>query len=416
MLWRLFYTPYASAARHAFAVTMALSLAAVVLLAAYGGERASAAVTKMSLQAEGYTPKNAQALIGAARVIEVPCRADLDAKVNRDPSTTATRFVLSSCKYATNQVIVPKNGDEIAGPVGTFTQRGPAFDPNTSTTITAASGVENVFRPRGTVKLKWVRIVGGTGTPGQAGSGTGIAGGRMSDDSVLYAVEVTGSDAVGFSNAHGIVERSEFWDTTNNPLFLGFTAAGIKAIGEMEIKNSYIHDNQGNGLWCDQFCDDRNTEGGKYWVHENLVVNNGRAGIRWEKVSADASSGEALIENNRIAGNGYGASRAGVSIHDGANAVVRGNVFGPGTIAGISYGYDSDKVAIRISDSRRTDRPHTRNVSVTNNAPNGEVIEGCYLNGTVACWGNSRVVYVLLRLLEEACSRLQHLLHGRGAH
>jgi hypothetical protein len=377
MLRRLFYAPcYASyyyapsALVRSLVFVAGLTLAAVVVLDASWGVRASAAA-------------------GAARIVEVPCGADLDAKVNADPSTTATRFVLSSCTYTTNQVMALKEGDQIAGPVGSFTQRGPAFDPETSATITAASGVENVFRPRGTVRFEWVRIVGGTGTPGQSGSGTGIAGGQMSDASMLYAVEVTGSDAVGFSNAHGLIDRSEFWDTTKNPDFLGFTAGGVKAVEEMEIRNSYIHDNQGNGLWCDEECDDRNTANAKYWVHENLVVNNGRAGIRFEKVSEANPGGEALIENNRVAGNSNGAVRGGISVHDASNAVVRGNVFGPGTIAGISYTYNSDKVAIRMSDSGRTDRPDTRNVSVSNNVLNGEVIKGCDLNGTVACSGNS---------------------------
>jgi hypothetical protein len=77
----------------------------------------------------------------------------------------------------------------------------------------------------------------------------------------------------------------------------------LKAINEVEVRSSYIHDNQGNGLWCDNFCRDSDSHLNGFWVHENLVVNNGRAGIRYENVGEVADAGKALIENNEVHGN-----------------------------------------------------------------------------------------------------------------
>jgi hypothetical protein len=153
----------------------------------------------------------------------------------------------------------------------------------------------------------------------------------------------------------------------------------LKAINEVEVKNSYIHDNQGNGLWCDQFCHDSASERNVFWVHDNLVVNNGRAGIRFERVGDVADAGEALIENNEVHGNSTGAVRGGVSIHDAQNALVQGNVFGATIIAGVAYLPNSEGVAIRATDSGRSDRPDLWNEDIVGNALNGEVMKGCEL-------------------------------------
>ena len=121
----------------------------------------------------------------ADQTVNIACGTDVAATINADSGSTATRFVLGSCDFTASQMIIPRDGDEIVcATPPTFTQRGPAYDPNTSCTVTGAQGVENVFRPIGqggsiaTVRFEGIRIVGGTGTPGKAGSGTGIAGGR----------------------------------------------------------------------------------------------------------------------------------------------------------------------------------------------------------------------------------------------
>jgi hypothetical protein len=239
-----------------------------------------------------------------------------------------------------------------------------------------------VISARGTVHLEWVKIVGGTGqyskghTP-VAGTGAALAMGNATNDSSLYAVHITGSDAAGITNAHGTFDRIELDDTTQDRKFLGFTGSGLKAINEVEVKNSYIHDNQGNGLWCDVFCRDSESHPNGFWVHDNLVVNNDRAGICFDRVGEVADAGEALIENNEVHGNSPDAVRGSISVRDAQNATIQNNSFGAATIAGVAYPPNSGNVAIIASDSGRTDRPDLFNIKILNNTLNGEVIRGC---------------------------------------
>jgi LPXTG-motif cell wall-anchored protein len=200
-----------------------------------------------------------------------------------------------------------------------------------------------------------------------------------SNTSSLYAVHITGSDAAGITNAHGTFERIELDDTTQDSNFLGFTGSGLKSINEVEVRNSYVHDNQGNGIWCDVFCHDSESHPNGFWIHENLVVNNGRAGIRFERVGEVADAGEALIENNEVHGNSPDAARGGISVRDAQNATIQNNRFGAATIADVAYPPNSGNVAIVASDSGRADRPDLFNIDIISNILNGEVIKGCEL-------------------------------------
>ena len=92
----------------------------------------------------------------------------------------------------------------------------------------------------------------------------------------------------------------------------------------------YVHDEQGNGLWCDVGCSNdpaiapQECPTGCFWVHDSVVVNSDRAGIRYEN-----SPNQALFENNEIHGNGIKERRGGIDIRDSQNALVLNNDFGP---------------------------------------------------------------------------------------
>jgi hypothetical protein len=321
--------------------------------------------------------------MGADEVVTVTCDQDLDSIVNADDPTIATTFQLEGpCTYSVDTMMELNEGDEIAGPHATFIERPPAFDPEPTVTILGTEGLSHVIRAKGTVRLEWVKIVGGTGqyssdgTP-VAGTGSGLAMGMASNTSSLYAVHITGTDAAGITNAHGTFERIELDDTTQDANFLGFTGSGLKAINEVEVKNSYIHDNQGNGLWCDEFCHDSVDHPNGFWIHHNLVVNNDRAGIRFERVGEVADAGEALIENNEIHQNSLELSRGGIDIRDAQDALVRNNVFGAKSISDVAYSPNASGVAIRATDSGRSDRPDLWNVDIVDNISIGETIVGC---------------------------------------
>ena len=332
-------------------------------------------------------------LAGAAtRTVSIPCGQDIDARINADPRTTASRFVLgASCTFVASATIVPSNGDEVACAVApTFVRRGPAFDPTTRCIVAGNASVENVFRPIGqggtaaTVRFEGIKITGGNYT-GSTGSGAAIAEGSMTNLSSHYGIEVMNNDAAGILSAKGTFERVEFTKNTLVSNALGVNGAGIKARNEVEVKNSYVHDTQGNGLWCDNFCEDSAsaTHPKGFWVHHNLVIDNGRAGIRFERVGDVSTAGEALIENNEVYGNSYGdAKRGGISVRDAQNATIQNNRFGDPP--------NSRMVAIIASDSGRSNRPNLSNIDIVNNTLNGEIIKGCELpDSLVDCAGNT---------------------------
>jgi hypothetical protein len=146
----------------------------------------------------------------------------------------------------------------------------------------------------------------------------------------------------------------------------------------------FVHDEQGNGLWCDVGCENDPARANGFWVHDSVVVNSGRAGIRYEN-----SPNQALFENNEIHGNGVVEKRGGIDIRDSQNALVRTNVFGPATIAGVSYPANRDRIGVRATDSGRSDRVDLSNVDVVDNNLNGDHIVTC--GGPVACSGNTNV-------------------------
>jgi hypothetical protein len=227
----------------------------------------------------------------------------------------------------------------------------------------------------------------------------------MTDTSSHFGIEVMDNDAAGILSAKGTFERVELTNNTRDPKALGFIAAGMKSRNEVEVKNSYVHDTQGNGLWCDNFCHDSDSHPNGFWVHDNLVVNNGRSGIRFEEVGGVPTAGEALIENNEVHDNSLHANRGGISVRDAQDATIRNNHFGAATIGGVAYLPNSHDVAITASDSGRSDRPNLSSIRVVNNALDGETVKGCELpNTVVACPGYTRWcanivdrVYELLR-------------------
>jgi hypothetical protein len=101
-------------------------------------------------------------------------------------------------------------------------------------------------------------------------------------------------------------------------------------------------------------------------VYDSVVVNSGRAGIRYEN-----SSSEALFENNEVHGNGKTEWRGGIDIRDSQNATVVNNNFGPATITidgvEVNYKVNGNRIGVRATDSGRSDRVNLSKVKVENN-------------------------------------------------
>ena len=191
--------------------------------------------------------------------------------------------------------------------------------------------------------------------------------------SVLYGVVVRNNEGAVIANCPGIHRRIELTNNTTNASALGFTGSGIKCVDEAVVEHSYVHETQGNGIWCGEECND--TSLNVSHVNFNVVVNAGREGIRWEKVGAESSAGEALIEHYEVHGNGKLETRSGIGARDAQNALIRENVFGA----------KSDRKCrllqerwgtIRASDSGRSDRPDLFNFDIVNNTLGEEIIKG----------------------------------------
>jgi hypothetical protein len=321
----------------------------------------------------------------ASRTIPIGCGQDIDNVINGDPVGTTTLFRLAAdCTFTASATLQPRDGDGIDCAIpATLFQRGSAYDPETRCTIYGAS-VTQVIKPQGLFYMNGIMVRGGTYT-GAAATGVGIAEGQMDNNSVVRGSVVRDTQGAGISNAHGIHHQIELTNTTTNPNALGHIGSGIKGINEFNIQYSYVHDNQGNGIWCDVYCTDQTSAlFSSFHAHYNLVVNNGRAGIRWERMgdfggASQANSGEAIIENNELHGNGTGTTRGAIDIRDAQDALVQNNYFGG----------NSGGLAIRATDSGRSDRPDLDNIDIVNNKLNGEQVKGCELpDNIVFCSGN----------------------------
>jgi hypothetical protein len=323
---------------------------------------------------------------------------DLDAIINNDASGTSTTFCVRAGTYQVSAPAILKAGDKLKGQPGTWTYVDTAKKP-TPVVKLVGSGTDNLLRANGSgISISWVDLTGASGT----GTGSGaIAAGSAGSDFVVEYSRIHDNASLGISNMNGTVRDSEFFKNSNAQSSLGFNGSAVKGITEFEAARVYVHDEQGNGFWCDVGCKNsaRTTmtpkcPTGCFWVHDSVVVNSGRAGIRYEN-----SPNEALFENNEIHANSSNTTRGGIDIRDSQNATVEFSVFGGAQfrfidplnkLVTVTYGpnTNNERIGIRATDSGRSDRVNLSNVIVRNNTMNNERIIGCD-GRRVVCSNNS---------------------------
>ena len=213
-----------------------------------------------------------------------------------------------------------------------------------------------------------------TVSPGQqncAGKGIFLTGGESDANTLVEYNKFYDNPSVGSTNMQGKLLRNEFTNNSSASWALGCNAGGSKSAYEHEAAYNYVHDENGNGLWCDNGCEDTPGQPNGMWYHHNVTVNNGSAGIRLEEApdvnpSTDPYEISFLVEDNISAGNSKQTGRADIHVHDTANALVRDNSVGaPQTISGrgtvtVTSGTitgTGTNVALRASDSCRSSRP-----------------------------------------------------------
>jgi hypothetical protein len=319
---------------------------------------------------------------------------DIDNIINNDASGTATTFCVEAGTYPVSAPAILKAGDKLIGQPGTkrFVEKrlGSSFVPTKveqpiPVVKLVGSRTDNLLRARGDrISISWVDLSGASGT----GTGTGaIAAGSASSDFVVEFARIHDNASAGITNMRGTVRDSEFFSNSEAQSSLGFNGSAVKGISEYEAARVFVHDEQGNGLWCDVGCSEDPLKGA-FRVYDSVVVNNGRAGIRYENSPSDA-----LIQRNEVHANGSDATRGGIDIRDSQNATVEFNVFGGATfkyinhpennLVTVTYPVNTERIGIRATDSGRSGRVDLKNVVVRNNTMNNERIIGCELPDTV---------------------------------
>jgi hypothetical protein len=308
---------------------------------------------------------------------------DIDAIINNDPSGSATTFCVDAGTYQVSAPAILKAGDKLIGQPGTTnpvqkcTAGGSCVNTKVPQPIPVVklvgSGTDNLLRANGSgISISWVDLTGASGT----GTGSGaITAGSAGSDFVVEFARIHDNASLGISNMNGTVRDSEFFKNSNAQSSLGFNGSAVKGITGRTTMTSR----------CPTRC---------FWVHDSVVVNSGRAGIRYEN-----SPNEALFENNEIHANSSNTTRGGIDIRDSQNATVEFNVFGGAQfrfidplnkLVTVTYGpnTNNERIGIRATDSGRSDRVNLSNVIVRNNTMNNERIIGCD-GRRVVCSNNS---------------------------
>jgi hypothetical protein len=289
-----------------------------------------------------------------------------------DSHGTGTTFCLSAGTFSVSSPIRPKASDTFQG---SATARDDVLVKTTSAQI--------IFEADGTtgVTFRHFAIAGAINAcPGSNCGETGRAISRGAnitiDDMHLYN---NGLNGVGGTTDGLLVTNSEI--DHNGAKISDGVSSGIKSVNSLTVRDSYIHNNNNNGVWCDIQC-------GSFTVTGSTVTGNTGSGIFDE-----ISQGTADFHGNTVTGNntsGAGA-KGGISITDSKNASAYSNTLGNNNGFGVSAQMDG-----RINCGTPTSKCGfvISNVAMQNNALNGDTIKGCSLNG-VNCTNSSTTTTVL---------------------
>ena len=224
-----------------------------------------------------------------------------------------TTYIVKAGTHLRNFSVQPKSGDKFCGEPGAVldggrslasafsggaTQRDPGLDHGAGTTTTGRQGA--AIQPQTHASGWVVRNVSALHN-GWAGllvaDGMKILGGHYNDNDQL---------GIGGNAATGIVLDGLDADPTtidgpelarNHTLHASceWEAGGMKwDVGQVTIRNAYVHDNDCRGLWADINAHDA-------LIEHNLIENNWAEGIFYE-ISQDA-----VIRDNQVYGNGVRA-------------------------------------------------------------------------------------------------------------
>ncbi len=330
---------------------------------------------------------------------------DLDAIVNNDPSTRATTFCVhapsSGATYTINQTLNLRSGDKLLGEPGQVITRGPASYGVPPVKIRNGGSLAKLISSRARTSSSGGSTLGGrvkySNGSALTSSGHAIDAWDAAPSTRISYLAIHDNPNSAINNMNGKLLHSNLYNNGTNSAFWSNTATAVKGTDEYEAAYNWVHNNPANGLWCDHRCSNAGTAmPNGFWVHHNLLVNNGRWGVRYEYspiVSSGVHSSQptALIESNEIHANGsQGSGFGGASMWDAQNATFRNNFFGPKTIAGVSYAANNNRRAILFQDSGKATRTDLWNGDAVGNSLGGEAIINCGKPDNVVYCANNR--------------------------
>jgi len=306
-----------------------------------------------------------------------------------DSHGAGTTFLIKAGVHR-GQHVVPKDGDVFVGESGAVLSGEGSVQYAFS-----GMGADNV-RIQGLVIERYVsplqtgaiRYVSGQGSQGwviegnevRSNKGIGIQAGPLWQ---VLGNNVHHNGQLGMSGSGGeiLVRGNEiaFNNTDGNDPY--WEAGGTKFVftSQLVLRDNYVHDNKGPGLWCDINNIDV--------VYENnRVVNNAGPGIFHEVSYA------AVIRNNVVEGNGFGFTGwidgAGILVSDSPNVEVYGN-----TVRGNNDGIAAKQVSRPDAEVADNGAWELRNLWVHDNVISMDVGHSGIVSNTgngevYSSWGN----------------------------
>lgn len=272
-----------------------------------------------------------------------------------------------------SRTLLPKDEVTLRGDPVTVGSKGEVHAP-TKVYSTAKDGVIKATIRGQQLRILNLDVSGATGTkssvPATKQHGRGLNGnGRQPVVSISYSrFHHNANSGIGGIGAGSVLHHLQL-DHNGSDSYVGCCASGVKAGRAFTIRKSYVHNNIGNGIWCDVGC-----EGGTFRVKNNLVSRNTRDGVRDEWSDHDGRS--SIIRNNTVRGNNTDGARGG---HGGITAVSVWHVLIEGNVL-----RNNGNAAIQAKDDKRGS---LRDVVIRDNDLGGGPLKGCGNNGCT-CIGN----------------------------
>lgn len=307
----------------------------------------------------------------------VQLREGDDLSLVADAHKAGTTFCINDGEYTVVRSVNVQSGDRFVG----------VYDDATRPVVRGV-GAQTIFDTFGSnsATITGLQVQGAIGNEAcSPNCGRGIGGGGTNlfvSDSRLTdnANQGIGGVGPGLLVVGTTLDNNGYDKTFTEETAGPVSAAGVKSVNSMVVRNSVVQQNRWAGVWCDIDCT-------RFEVHDSTIVGNGKVGVHDE-----ISSGAAIVEGNVIRYNGNlaaaGSRRADLIVLNSKNLNVFGNTFGGRSAAALLVAFDKTRfMAEPAGDGGFT----LKHINFHHNRLKGDTSVGCGLpNHRVDCYRNRR--------------------------